>query len=95
MCILRIRRNGRLPCGPSGGAILEGMKAESVAQEECDVVVPRSRIADYVRLAKAIGQKHGIRVEPCGHAGDGNIHTEMLRGPEMSDEAWHTEPRPA
>ena len=72
------------------GAILEGMKAESVAQEECDVVVPRSRIADYVRLAKAIGQKHGIRVEPCGHAGDGNIHTEMLRGPEMSDEAWHT-----
>ena len=70
------------------GAILEGMKAESIAQEECDVVVPRSRIAEYVRIAKAIGQKYNIRVEPCGHAGDGNIHTEMLRGEGMSDEDW-------
>lgn len=70
------------------GAILEGMKAESVAQEECDVVVPRSKIAEYVRLAKAIGQKYGICVEPCGHAGDGNIHTEMLRDAAMSDEDW-------
>lgn len=72
------------------GGILEGMKAESIAQEECDVVVPRSKIAEYVRLAKAIGQKYGIKVEPCGHAGDGNIHTEMLRMPGMTDEAWHT-----
>ena len=70
------------------GAILEGMKAESVAQEECDVVVPRAKIAEYVRLAKAIGAKYGIRVEPCGHAGDGNIHTEMLRDASMSDEDW-------
>jgi glycolate oxidase len=70
------------------GAILEGMKAESIAQEECDVVVPRSKIAEYVKLAKSTGQKYGIRVEPCGHAGDGNIHTEMLRGEGMSDEDW-------
>ena len=27
-------------------------------------------------------------VEPCGHAGDGNIHTEMLRQPSMTDEEW-------
>lgn len=71
------------------GGILEGMKADSVGQEECDVVVPRSRIAEYVKAAKKIASKHGIRVEPCGHCGDGNIHTEMLRGPEMSDEEWH------
>ena len=64
------------------------MKAESVAQEECDVVVPRAKIAEYVRLAKGIGAKYGIRVEPCGHAGDGNIHTEMLRDASMSDEDW-------
>lgn len=70
------------------GAILEGMKAESIAQEECDVVVPRARIAEYVRIAKAIGAKYGIKVEPCGHAGDGNIHTEMLRMPGMSDADW-------
>ncbi|MCD7928876.1 MAG: FAD-binding protein [Clostridiales bacterium] len=72
------------------GGILEGMKADSVSQEECDVVVPRSKIAQYVKDAKRIALSHGIRVEPCGHCGDGNIHTEMLRGPEMSDEEWES-----
>ena len=70
------------------GGILEEMKADSVAQEECDVVVPRARIAEYVKAAKKIALSHGIRVEPCGHCGDGNIHTELLRGPKMSDEEW-------
>ena len=75
------------------GGILEGMKADSIAQEECDVVVPRSEIAGYVKAAKRIGLAHGCRVEPCGHCGDGNIHTELLRGPEMSDEEWETATR--
>ena len=70
------------------GGILEGMKADSVAQEECDVVVPRACIAEYVKASKRIALSHGSRVEPGGHCGDGNIHTEMLRGPEMSDEEW-------
>ena len=70
------------------GGILEGMKADSVAQEECDVVVPRAHIAEYVKQAKRIASRYGIRVEPCGHCGDGNIHTELLRGPDMSDEEW-------
>ena len=73
------------------GAILEGMKADSVSQEECDVVVPRSRIAEYVKAAKRIALSHGIRVEPCGHCGDGNIHTEMLRG--TGDERRRVEDR--
>ena len=72
------------------GGILEGMKADSVSQEECDVVVPRSEIAGYVKVAKRIALAHGIRVEPCGHCGDGNIHTEMLRDEGMSDEEWKT-----
>lgn len=69
-------------------AILEGMKADSVGQEECDVVVPRARIAEFVKAAKSICLSHGVVVEPCGHAGDGNIHTEMLRQPGMTDEEW-------
>ena len=92
--------NGALDCCIAGtperagsvwavrGAILEGMKADSISQEECDVVVPRAKIAEYVKAAKRIALSHGIRVEPCGHCGDGNIHTEMLRGPEMTDEEW-------
>ncbi len=71
-------------------AILEGMKAYSVAQEECDVVVPRARIADFVKAAKKICLSRNVVVEPCGHAGDGNIHTEMLRMPGMTDEEWKT-----
>lgn len=70
------------------GAILEGMKADSVSQEECDIVVPRDKIATYVREARKITDRLGLRVEPCGHCGDGNIHTEILRGPEISDEDW-------
>lgn len=70
--------NGALDCAIAGtperagavwsvrGGILEGMKADSVAQEECDVVVPRARIAEYVKAAKKIASAHGIRVEPCG-----------------------------
>lgn len=77
------------------GSILEAMKLDSVSQEECDVVVPRSEIAQYVKQAKRIAQRHGLRVEPCGHCGDGNIHTELLRGPEQSDEEWHTATRAA
>ena len=72
------------------GAILEGMKADSISQEEFDVVVPRSCIAQYVKDAKRIALSHGIRVEPCGHCGDGNIHTELLRDPKMTDEEWET-----
>ena len=69
-------------------AILEGMKADSVGQEECDVVVPRAKIAEFVKAAKSICLSHGVVVEPCGHAGDGNLHTEMLRQPGMTDEEW-------
>ena len=68
--------NGALDCYIAGtperagsvwavrGAILEGMKADSVSQEECDVVVPRAKIAEYVKAAKRIALSHGIRVEP-------------------------------
>ena len=70
------------------GNILEGMKADSISQEECDVVVPRARIAEYVKSAKKIARSYGLRVEPCGHCGDGNIHTELLRGADMTDEEW-------
>lgn len=72
------------------GAILEGMKAYSIAQEECDVVVPRAKIAEFVKAAKKICLSHNVVVEPCGHAGDGNIHTEMLRMPGMTDDEWKT-----
>jgi len=68
------------------GSILDAMHAETKMQEECDIVVPRSEIARYIKAAKAIAQKYGLRVEPAGHAGDGNIHTQLLGRNDQSEE---------
>ncbi|MBQ2753019.1 MAG: FAD-binding oxidoreductase [Firmicutes bacterium] len=70
------------------GAVLEAMKISSLAQEECDVVVPRAEIANFVKAAKKICGSYGIEVQVCGHAGDGNIHTELLRKEGMTDKEW-------
>jgi glycolate oxidase len=43
-----------------------------------DVAVPRSRIPEMVDRAKAIGRAHGLAVATYGHAGDGNLHCNVL-----------------
>jgi glycolate oxidase len=45
-----------------------------------DVVVPRSRIAELLREFREIGERHGLLVAAYGHAGDGNIHANVLLG---------------
>lgn len=69
------------------GAVLEGIKADTTSEEECDVVVPRSRIAEYVLEAKKIASRYNVRITTVGHAGDGNIHTEILRD-SLTDQEW-------
>jgi glycolate oxidase len=39
-----------------------------------DVCVPRARLAPMLDGATAIGEKHGLTVGVCAHAGDGNTH---------------------
>jgi glycolate oxidase len=43
-----------------------------------DVVVPRSRLADLFRFAAKLQKKHGLPIACFGHAGDGNIHTNVM-----------------
>ncbi|HEX5855672.1 MAG TPA: FAD-linked oxidase C-terminal domain-containing protein, partial [Thermoanaerobaculia bacterium] len=43
-----------------------------------DVAVPRSRIPEMIGRAKAIGRAHGLLVATYGHAGDGNLHCNVL-----------------
>jgi glycolate oxidase len=43
-----------------------------------DVAVPRSRIPEMVARAKEIGRRHGFLVATYGHAGDGNLHCNVL-----------------
>ena len=42
--------------------------------DECDVVVPRDRIAAFVKHSVSIGREEGVRICSFGHAGDGNLH---------------------
>jgi glycolate oxidase len=43
-----------------------------------DIVVPRSRIADSLKEIAAIAARHGLLIVNFGHAGDGNIHTNIM-----------------
>lgn len=43
-----------------------------------DVVVPRSQIPELLRRVTAIGENHRVRVATYGHAGDGNLHVNVL-----------------
>jgi glycolate oxidase len=43
-----------------------------------DVVVPRTRIADLLARADAIGDETRVRHLAYGHAGDGNLHVNFL-----------------
>ncbi len=43
-----------------------------------DVVVPRSKLVELVEFARRLQEKTGIAVACFGHAGDGNIHTNLM-----------------
>jgi glycolate oxidase len=43
-----------------------------------DIVVPRRRLEDLFRFAARLQRKHGLQLACFGHAGDGNIHTNIM-----------------
>jgi len=57
--------------------IYEAIKAETV--EILDICVPRSEIAGHVKFVRDLGEMHGIWLPTFGHAGDGNVHTHVMR----------------
>lgn len=69
------------------GAFLEAIKNSTTVMDECDVVVPRERIADFVRQSGQIGREAGVRICSFGHAGDGNLHIYVCKD-AMGDQAW-------
>lgn len=62
------------------------VKAKSVYKEE-DTVVPRAYLPQIIRKVKAVGAQYGFQSVCYGHAGDGNVHVNVIRG-ELSEEAW-------
>lgn len=65
------------------------VKKSSVYKEE-DTVVPRAELPKLLKGVKAIGEKYGFESVCYGHAGDGNLHVNILRG-NMSEKAWKEE----
>lgn len=64
----------------------EAVKATSVYKEE-DTVVPRAKLPELLTAIKSIGKSYGFRSVCYGHAGDGNLHVNILKD-EMSDADW-------
>ena len=48
-----------------------------------DIVVPRSRLPTVVERLEALAEKHKIKIAAFGHAGDGNIHVNVLFNEEQ------------
>lgn len=69
--------------------VAEAVKANSIYKEE-DTVVPRYRLPELLESVKAAGAKYGFSSVCYGHAGDGNLHVNIIKG-TMSDENWKTE----
>lgn len=57
-----------------------------------DVVVPVSRMPELINGLDKISEKFGINIVNFGHAGNGNIHVNLLTNPENPLHAKNTEP---
>ena len=67
----------------------EAVKSNSVYKEE-DTVVPRAELPTLLKGVKDIGTKYGFKSVCYGHAGDGNLHVNIIKG-TLSDESWEKE----
>jgi glycolate oxidase len=65
----------------------EAVKSHSIYKEE-DTVVPRAELPILLHGVKEIGRKYGFHSVCYGHAGDGNLHVNIIKG-ELSDEDWN------
>jgi len=67
----------------------EAVKTQSIYKEE-DTVVPRYELPNLLKTVKSIGSNYGFTSICYGHAGDGNLHINIIKG-DLSDEKWNTE----
>ncbi len=67
----------------------EAVKSNSIYKEE-DTVVPRAELAKLLTGVKKIGKDFGFKSVCYGHAGDGNLHINIIKG-DMSDKKWDLE----
>jgi glycolate oxidase len=54
------------------------LRATGLTKLNEDVVVPRSHLVDLMEFAEKLQTKHGFPIACFGHAGDGNIHVNIM-----------------
>ena len=69
-------------------SVAEAVKSNSVYKEE-DTVVPRAELPVLLKGVKDIGKKYGFKSVCYGHAGDGNLHVNIIKS-DMNDNDWNT-----
>ncbi len=67
--------------------IIDALNHESPMNHMEDVVVPRAQIPVLLRGVKEIAGRHGVRIVSFGHAGDGNVHVNVLKD-QVPDGRW-------
>ena len=67
--------------------VANAVKTQSTYKEE-DTVVPRAELPKLLAGVKEIGAKYGFKSVCYGHAGDGNLHVNIVRG-DLSETAWN------
>jgi len=70
-------------------SIGEAVKSNSIYKEE-DTVVPRYMLPELLNGIKKIGTKYGFKSICYGHAGDGNLHVNIIKS-DMTDDNWQFE----
>ena len=68
------------------GSFLEAIKSSTKEMDECDVVVPRSEVSNYIKFTYELQDKYNIRIPSFGHAGDGNLHIYICRDDYSKEE---------
>jgi glycolate oxidase len=56
-----------------------------------DICVPRSKVPEMIRKVDAISEKYGIPIVNFGHAGDGNIHVNVMIDKKIPGESAKAE----
>ncbi|MCA0236777.1 MAG: FAD-binding protein [Bacteroidetes bacterium] len=67
--------------------VAHAVKRNSIYKEE-DTVVPRAELPFLLKKVKETGARYGFESVCYGHAGDGNLHVNILRG-RLSEEEWN------
>ncbi len=67
-------------------AFSESLKATGLKKLNQDIVVPRGKLVELVEFARGLQKRSGFPIACFGHAGDGNIHCNIMVGDYLNPE---------